>query len=36
VRYDPAKVTPDQMLKAIDKLDYTGKIVPNEDAASAS
>jgi hypothetical protein len=28
VRYDPAKVTPDQMLQAIDKLGYEGKVIP--------
>jgi len=34
IRYDPAKVTPEQMLQAIDKLGYDGKVVPDEDAAS--
>ena len=33
VRYDPAKVTREQMLQAIDKLGYEGKVIP-DDAAS--
>ena len=36
VRYDPAKVTPEQMLQAIDKLGYEGKVIPDGDAASRS
>jgi hypothetical protein len=28
VQYDPARVTQEQMLQAIDKLDYKGKVVP--------
>ena len=35
IRYDPGKVTPEQMLKEIDKLGYEGKVVP-EDPASRS
>ena len=27
VRYDPARVTPEQMLQAIDKLGYEGKVI---------
>jgi hypothetical protein len=34
IRYDPAKVTPEQMLHAIEKLDYEGKVVPDGDTAS--
>ena len=34
VRYDPAKVTREQMLQAIDKLVYEGKVVPDSEAAS--
>jgi copper chaperone CopZ len=33
VRYDPAKVSREQMLQAIDKLGYEGKVIP-DDAAS--
>jgi hypothetical protein len=36
IRYDPARVTREQMLKAIDKLDYEGKVVPDDDPASRS
>jgi hypothetical protein len=36
VRYDPAKVMPDQMLQAIDKLGYEGKVIVDGDAASRS
>jgi hypothetical protein len=28
VRYDPAKVTPEKMLKVIDDKEYDGKVVP--------
>jgi copper chaperone CopZ len=34
VRYDPSKVTKEQMVQAIAKLDYEGKIVPDGDAGS--
>jgi hypothetical protein len=34
VRYDPAKVTQEQMLQAIAKLDFEGKVIPDGDAAS--
>jgi copper chaperone CopZ len=34
VRYDPAKVTREQMLQAIDKVGYEGKVIPDGDAAS--
>jgi hypothetical protein len=27
IRYDPAKVTREQMLQAIDKLGYEGKVI---------
>jgi copper chaperone CopZ len=30
VRYDPAKVSPEQMLQAIDKLGYEGKRMKDE------
>jgi hypothetical protein len=33
IRYDPAKVTQEQMLQAIDKLGYEGKVIPDGDAA---
>jgi hypothetical protein len=33
IRYDPAKVTQGQMLQAIDKLGYEGKVVPDGDAS---
>ena len=33
VRFDPAKVTREQMLQAIDSLGYEGKVIP-DDAAS--
>jgi copper chaperone CopZ len=33
VRYDPAKVTREQMLQAVDKVGYEGKVIP-DDAAS--
>jgi hypothetical protein len=36
VRYDPAKVSPEQMLQLIDKLGYEGKVIPDGDAASRS
>jgi hypothetical protein len=36
VRHDPAKVTPEQMLQAIDKVGYEGKVIPDDDAASNS
>jgi hypothetical protein len=32
VRYDPGKVTREQMLKEIDKLGYEGKVAPDGDA----
>jgi hypothetical protein len=35
-RYDPARVTPEQMLQAIDKLGYEGKVIPDGDTASGS
>ena len=34
VRYDPARVTREQILQAIDKLGYEGKVIPDDDAAS--
>ena len=34
IRYDPAKVTREQMLQEIDKLGYEGKVIPGGDAAS--
>jgi copper chaperone CopZ len=34
IRYDPAQVTVEQMLQAIDKLGYEGKVIPDGDAAS--
>jgi hypothetical protein len=34
IRCDPAKVTQEQMLQAIDKLGYEAKVVPDGDAAS--
>jgi hypothetical protein len=33
VRYDPSRVTPEQMLQTIDKLGYEGKILA-EDAGT--
>jgi hypothetical protein len=36
IRYVPAKVTREQMLQAIDKLDYEGKVIPDGDTASKS
>jgi hypothetical protein len=27
IRYDPAKVTPEEMLRAIDKVGYDGKVI---------
>ena len=34
VRYDPDRVTREQMLQAIDKLGYEGKVIPDDAAAS--
>jgi hypothetical protein len=34
IRYDPSKVTPEEMLQAIDKLGYEGKVIPDGDTAS--
>jgi hypothetical protein len=34
IRYDPAKVTREQMLQEIDKLGYEGKVIPDGDSAS--
>jgi hypothetical protein len=28
IRYDPGRVTREQMLQAVSKLDYEGKVVP--------
>jgi len=36
IRYDPAQVTRKQMLQAIEKLDYEGKVVADGDTASKS
>ena len=34
IRYDPAKVTREQMLKEIDKLGYEGKVISDGESAS--
>ena len=34
IRYDPAKVTRQQMLQEIDKLGYEGKVISGGDTAS--
>jgi hypothetical protein len=36
IRYDPAKVTREQMLQAIDKLGYEGKMIPHGESAFRS